>query len=200
MKKLFVLMDWWKDCVAREKFKFPNTVPRVEKNIQKLQNKVVNSNNSDWYVPTSSHFVGNEYTKHSIKYQPQSKDYDEIYVFGMSLGACVLMSKFGYCHWPEGKRFIIKDCSIQETFGPDGVITDIYEYQKYLCDREIELEDSEEEHNKQVERDIDVYSKQGAAWVHKTAYIKEPHRFSFEKDSLYEPIKFRSLDEIYSII
>lgn len=200
MKKLFILVDWWKDCISREKFKFPKTVSKVENNIQLLMDRVLESSNSDWYVPTSSFFVDDKYTKHSLKTQPNSNDYDEFYVFGMSLGACVLVSTFGYCYWPEGKRFVIEDCSIQETFGPNGVVTDIYEYHKYLNNRGWNLDNSEKFHNQQVEKDIQMYSKKGAGCVHEYAFSKEPHRYSFEKESLYEPVKFKKLDDIFSTI
>ena len=200
MRRLFVLIDWWKDCVAREKFKFPNTVSDVEQNIKKLMNKVSQSKTSDWYVPHSSHFVGEEYRKHSLSYEPQAEHYDEFYVFGMSLGACVLLSPFGYCYWPQEKRFIIKDCSIQETFGKGGVIKNLKDYREYLEERDWSFDDAERLHNEAVEKDIEMYSKHGARCVHEEQVTKEPHRFQFEIDSLYEPVKYKELNDIFSTI
>jgi len=199
MRRLFVLIDWWKDCVAREKFKFPNTVSDVEQNIKRLMNKVSQSKTSDWYVPHSSHFVGEEYRKHSLSYEPQAEHYDEIYVFGMSLGACVLLNPFGYCYWPQEKRFIIKDCSIQESFGRKGVIKTINDYDEYLKEHEWDIDEAEQKHNEVVERDIKNYSIHGARFVHEQQFTEAPHRFQFELDSLYEPVKFRELDDIFSI-
>ena len=45
MKKLFILMDWWKDSIAIERFKFPKTLSKVENNIERLMNKVLKSKN-----------------------------------------------------------------------------------------------------------------------------------------------------------
>ena len=200
MKKLFKLMDWWKDSIAIERFKFPKTLSKVENNIERLMNKVLKSKNSDWFVPNSSFYIDKKYWEHSIKHKPKADDYDKIYVFGMSIGACVLLSRYGYCYWPEEKRFIIKDCSIQESFGRKGVIKTINDYDEYLKEHEWDIDEAEQKHNEMVERDIKNYSIHGASYVHEEQVTKEPHRFKFELDSLYEPVKFRKLDDIFSNI
>tara|TARA_A100001201_G_scaffold141567_2_gene137349 strand:- start:5020 stop:5625 length:606 start_codon:yes stop_codon:yes gene_type:complete len=200
MKKLFILMDWWKDSIAIERFKFPKTLSKVENNIERLMNKVLKSKNSDWFVPNSSFYIDKKYWEHSIKHKPKADDYDEIYVFGMSIGACVLLSRYGYCYWPEEKRFIIKDCSIQETFGKGGVIKNLKDYREYLEERDWSFDDAERLHNEAVEKDIEMYSKHGARCVHEEQVTKEPHRFQFEIDSLYEPVKYKELNDIFSTI
>ena len=200
MKKLFILICFWKDSVAIERFKYPKTIKLIESNIQKLKKKVIESDNADWYVPPSSYYVGEEYTMGSLTSEPNFNDYDEFYTLGMSLGACVMMSPYGYCYLPMGKRYIIKDCCIQEDFGRSGVVTNINEYNDYLQYHNLTFKNSEKKHNEQLEIEIKEYSKMGAARAHKKAYLTEPDRYRFKKESLYEPIKFKELDEIYSII
>ena len=200
MKKLFTLICFWKDCVAVERFKYPKTIEKIESNIQKLQQKVIQSDNADWYVPPSSHFVDERYTQGSLKEEPNFNDYDEFYTFGMSLGACVMMSPYGYCYLPMGKRYIIKDCCIQEDFGPNGAITNINEYNDYLKYHNLTFENAEKRHNEQLEIEINEYTKMGAARAHEKQYLEETDRYNFDKQSLYEPIKFRELNEVYSFI
>ena len=40
----------------------------------------------------------------------------------------------------------------------------------------------------------------GAARAHENQYLEETDRYNFRKQSLYEPIKFRELNEVYSFI
>jgi hypothetical protein len=197
-RKLFILVDWWKESIARERFKYPTTVTKVEKNLEKLMKCVLKSDNSDWYVPPTSYYVDSKYTDNSLRKEPNINEYSEFYTFGMSLGACVMVSPWGYCFLPKNQRYVIKDCSIHEDFITNGVVTNIDEYIKYLKDHNRSFEDAELEHNNQVEREMEIYSKKGAAWAHEPAYIKQPQRFKFRKEELYDPVKFRNLNEIFS--
>jgi len=200
MKRLFLLISWWRDSVAVEKFKFPKTVSQVENNITRLQDRVIKSKNSDWYVPPSSFDVDDKYLNGSLTEEPNLEDYDECYTFGMSIGACVMMSPYGYCYLPRGKRYIIKDCSIQETFGVNGVVTNINEYKDYLEQRGQSFETAEHTHNQELEEQLIHYSKKGVGWVHEKGYLDSPERYYFEQEELYDPVKFITLDEIYSKI
>ena len=118
----------------------------------------------------------------------------------MSIGACVMMSPYGYCYLPRGKRYIIKDCSIQETFGKKGVVTNINDYKEYLDERGFTFENAEQKHNEELEKQLSEYSKKGVGWVHEKGYLDEPDRYYFEQEELYDPVKFITLDEIYSRI
>jgi len=199
-RKLFILVDWWKESIAVERFKYPTTVTKVEKNIEKLMNRVMESDSSDWYVPPSSYYVDTKYTDNSLKKEPNTSGYSEFYTFGMSLGACVMVSPWGYCFLPKNKRFVLKDCSIHEDFIKNGVVTNIDEYIKYLKDHTRSFENAELEHNYQVEREMEIYSKKGTAWVHERAFLERPHQYKFKREELYDPVKFRSLDEIFGNI
>jgi hypothetical protein len=198
-RKLFILIDWWKDSITRERFKYPTTVTKVEKNIEKLMKRVIESDNSDWYVPRLDN-VDTKYTVGSLKKEPNVNEYSEFYIFGMSLGACVMVSPWGYCFLPKNKTFVLKECSIHEDFITNGVVTNMNEYVTYLRSHNRTFKNAELEHNIQVEREMERYAKDGAAWVHEPSYSKEPDKYLFKKEDLYDTVKFRSLDEIYSII
>ncbi len=198
-RKLFILIDWWKENIAVERFKYPTTVSKVEKNIEKLMNRVIESESADWYVPPSTNYVDSKYTAGSLKKEPEIDKYSDFYTFGMSLGACVLMNDWGYCYLPRDKRVILQDCSISEDIA-DGDIVTIDKYIKYLKDKKRNFENAELEHNNQIKKEMERYAEKGAAWVHESSYIKEPHRYEFKKEELYDPVKFKNLDEIYRTI
>ena len=64
----------------------------------------------------------------------------------------------------------------------------------------ITFENAEKRHNEQLEIEINEYTKMGAARAHEKQYLEETDRYNFRKQSLYEPIKFRELNEVYSFI
>tara|TARA_Y100000310_G_scaffold146525_1_gene145851 strand:+ start:1880 stop:2464 length:585 start_codon:yes stop_codon:yes gene_type:complete len=191
-RKLFILIDWWKENIAVERFKYPTTVTKVEKNIEKLMKRVIESDNSDWYVPRIID-IDTKYTVGSLKKEPTVNEYSEFYTFGMSLGVCVLVSPWGYCSLPRNRRFVLKDCSIKE----DGW-TNLNEYIKYLKDSECNFENAESEHNRHLEDDIKEYSKKGAVWVYDR--YRDRANCKFKREELNDPVKFKNLDEIYSTI
>ena len=118
----------------------------------------------------------------------------------MSLCACVMVSPYGYCYLPADTRYVISDCSIQESFITNGVVTNIYEYIDYLNSHGWNIQDAELHHDKQVKSEIEQYKKRGAAWAHEQSVLREPHRYYFEKENLYEPVRFIEYEKIYSCI
>lgn len=119
MRKLFILTDWWKKAVDRNKIAYPSMALKAEYNVHRLMEYVAGFDEYDFYCRNNGPYYIEKVYRKASKFHPNDNPdisgYDEYYVFGLSMFACVLSAPpYGYAYLPS-KKYMIYDCCIDDT-------------------------------------------------------------------------------------